>query len=363
MTDVIALARPEIRALQPYQHAAWDPSLERMHANEMPWRATGDESAAGLNRYPEPRPEALIERLAALYGVPAGRILAARGSDEAIDLLVRAFCRAGRDAIAICPPTFGYYAVAARIQGADVHEVPLRAGNFALDVEALVATDEAVKLLFLCSPNNPTGNLLDESGVLEICAALAARALVVVDEAYVEFSGRASLAGRLSEFPNLVVLRTLSKAYALAGARCGALLASAAIVELLSRILPPYALTAPTIEAVMRLTAEPQRRETETRIATILAERARLCTRLAVLPGVRRVLPSDANFLLAEFREPQAAADAARTAGLLVRDFSANPRLPGCLRITLGTPDQNDRLLAALSGARVGPARPRAAAG
>jgi histidinol-phosphate aminotransferase len=346
--DVLQLARPDIVELQPYEHAAWNPALERMHANEMPWRATGDDSAAGLNRYPEPQPRALLERLAQLYDVPAARILAGRGSDEAIDLLVRAFCGAGQDRVVVCLPTFGYYAVAARIQGAAVHEVPLRGEDFALDVEATIEAGRRSKLVFLCSPNNPTGNLFAEDGVLEVCRGLASSALVVLDEAYVEFSGRSSLGARLDEFPNLVVLRTLSKAYALAGARCGALLASESIVALLARILPPYALPASSVEAVLRLTAEPQRRQALARIETLRAEREVLRRRLCALSGVRRVFPSDANFLLVEFAVPNAALAAGCAAGLLVRDLSTNPRLPGCLRLTVGTPAQNQRLLAAL---------------
>ena len=351
MTDVLSLARPDILELQPYQHAAWNPALERMHANEMPWRATGDTSDAGLNRYPEPQPRALLERLARLYDVPTGRILVGRGSDEAIDLLVRAFCRAGQDGIVICPPTFGYYSVAARIQGAAVSEVPLRADDFGIDLPAVSKAGRDAKLIFLCSPNNPTGQLLDEAAILELCAVLAGKALVVVDEAYIEFSARASLATRLADFPNLVVLRTLSKAYALAGARCGALLASEAIVGLLKRILPPYALPASSVEAVLRLTAERQRRQAQARIETLRSERERLRARLLALRGVRRVLPSDANFLLTEFAAPQAALAAGCSAGLLVRDLSTNPRLPGCLRLTVGTPEQNERLLAALEHA------------
>jgi len=351
MNDVLRLARPDIRELQPYQHAAWNPTLERLHANEMPWRAMGDVSDAGLNRYPEPQPRALLERLARLYDVPVDRILAGRGSDEAIDLLVRAFCRAGQDQVVVCPPTFGYYSVAARIQGAAVREAPLRAGDFALDLAAVTEAGHDAKLVFLCSPNNPTGQLLDEVPILELCRVLATKALIVVDEAYIEFSMRASLASRLAEFPNLVVLRTLSKAYALAGARCGALLASEAIVGLLRRILPPYALPASSVEAVLRLTAEPQRRQAQARIDTIRDERERMRARLVALPGVRRILPSDANFLLAEFAAPQAALAAGCAAGLLIRDLSANPRLPGCLRLTVGTPEQNERLLAALEGA------------
>ncbi len=351
MSDVLALARPDILELTPYQHAAWNPSLERMHANEMPWRASGDNSIAGLNRYPEPQPRVLLERLAQLYALPASRILAGRGSDEAIDLLVRAFCRAGQDQVVVCPPTFGFYRVAARIQGAGVIEVPLRAPDFGVDVAAAIAAGRKAKLVFLCSPNNPTGNLLDEEAMLEVCRALASHALVVVDEAYIEFATRTSLASKLAQHPNLVLLRTLSKAYALAGARCGALLASEAIVALLARIIPPYALPASSVEAVMQLTAGPQRAQAAARIATLLEERERMRTRLAALPGVRRVLPSDANFLLVEFAEPQSALAVASDAGLLVRDLTSNPLLPHCLRLTVGTPEQNERLLGALERA------------
>ena len=220
-SSILNLARPDILELQPYRHAAWDPSLERMHANEMPWRASGDNSIAGLNRYPEPQPHALVERMAQLYGVPARLLLVGRGSDEAIDLLVRAFCRAGQDNVVITPPTFGFYKVAARIQGAGVLEVPLLRYGFALDTGQVIAAGLRAKIVFLCSPNNPTGNLLDEVAMLRVCTELAGKALVVVDEAYVEFCDRASLTARLADFPNLVILRTLSKAYALAGARLG----------------------------------------------------------------------------------------------------------------------------------------------
>jgi histidinol-phosphate aminotransferase len=351
VSDVLRLARPEILELQPYQHAAWNPAFERLHANEMPWRATGDDSDAGLNRYPEPQPRALLERLARLYEVPAGQILAGRGSDEAIDLLVRTFCRAGQDQVLVCPPTFGYYAVAARIQGALLREVPLVGPDFTLDAPAVIAAGRSAKLVFLCSPNNPTGRLIGEDAIAAICSALAETSLVVLDEAYIEFSGHRSLVARLSEFPNLVVLRTLSKAYALAGARCGALIASAAIVGLLARVLPPYALPASTVEAVLKLTAEPQRRQARMRIETLRAERETLRARLAELPGALRVFPSDANFVLVEFEAPQAALAAVAAVGLLVRDLSASPGLRGCLRLTVGTPEQNTRLLAALENA------------
>lgn len=348
MNPVLALARPDILELQPYQHARWDPSLERMHANEMPWRAQGDNTQAGLNRYPEPQPHALVGRMAKLYDVPAANCLVGRGSDEAIDLLVRAFCRAGQDSVVITPPTFGFYKVAARIQGASVTEVPLRPGDFSLDLPAVLEAGREAKIVFLCSPNNPTGNLLEESAILAVCRELAGRSIVCVDEAYLEFTDRASLARRLAEFDNLVVLRTLSKAYALAGARLGTLIAGEDVVGLLKRIIPPYAIPASTIEQVLALTEAPQRAMAAARIRTLLDQRERARPRLAGMRCVVRVYPSDANFLLVQFRDARAALDAGREAGLLVRDFSSTPGLANCLRISIGTPEQNERLLAAL---------------
>jgi len=348
MNSVLSLARPDILELQPYQHATWDPSLERMHANEMPWRAQGDNTGAGLNRYPEPQPRALVERMARLYDVPASRVLVGRGSDEAIDLLVRAFCRAGVDSVVTCPPTFGFYKVASRIQGAQVTEVPLVDDGFRLDLARVVEAGRKAKIVFLCSPNNPTGNLLDEGDVIGTCRALAGQALVCLDEAYLEFSGRASLAGRLDELPNLVILRTLSKAYALAGARCGTLIAGEEIVALLRRIIPPYAIPTSTVEDVLRLTEAPQRAISAERIRAVLAERERMRTRLAAMAAVERVFPSDANFLLVRCRDADRFLEAGKAAGLLVRDFSHAPRLEGCLRISVGTPEQNARLLAAV---------------
>jgi histidinol-phosphate aminotransferase len=345
---VLALARPDILELQPYQHAAWDPSLERMHANEMPWRAQGDNTAAGLNRYPEPQPRALVERVARLYGVPAPNVLVGRGSDEAIDLLVRAFCRAGEDRVVITPPTFGFYKVAARIQGAGVTEVPLLRPGFALDTPAVIEAGRRARIVFLCSPNNPTGNLLDEEAILTVCRELAGRAIVCVDEAYLEFTGRASLATRLRDLPNLVVLRTLSKAYALAGARLGTLIAAEAVVSLLKRIIPPYALPSSTVEQVLALTEAPQRAMAADRIRTLLDQREAMRVRLGRMPLVARVFPSDANFLLVEFGDARRALEAGKAAGLLVRDFPGAPGLADCLRISIGTPQQNERLLAAL---------------
>jgi histidinol-phosphate aminotransferase len=349
--DPLALARPDIVALKPYAHAAWDPRLERLHANESPWRVPGDASAAGLNRYPEPQPQALVEALAALYGVQPAQLLVGRGSDEGIDLLTRAFCTAGRDAVIVCPPTFGMYAVAARIQGAAVSSVPLRRdAGYALDLPAIrAALVPQVKLVYLCTPNNPTGNEIAEADVLAVLEACAGRALVVVDEAYGEFCGHAGHARRLAGFPHLVVLRTLSKAHGLAGARVGSLLAQPAIVALLRKIIPPYAMAQPTVEAALQALQPPAQAVARERIVATIAERARLAAALAPLPAVVRVWPSAANFLLVEFRDAGAALRAIMDAGLIVRDFRGTAGLGEALRLTIGTPEQNDRLLRSLA--------------
>lgn len=350
MSWLTDLARPEIRALRAYEHASWEPGLVRLHANESPWRAEGDGTAAGLNRYPEPHPHELMRALAAHYGVPDGWVLAGRGSDEAIDLLVRGYCRAGTDAVLVTPPTFGMYAVTARIQGAAVIEVPLaRARDFAPDFAAIeAAVTEAVRIVFLCSPNNPTGNLLEAAALLALADRLAGRALLVLDEAYVEFANRPSLATAIADHPALVVLRTLSKAHALAGARCGALIAQPELVALLGKVIQPYAVPQPSIEAVLRALEPAALAATRRRIATLVAERERVAAALARLPAVRRVFPSAANFLLVEFADAPRALARTHAAGLLVRDFSGQAALAGTLRITIGEPGQNDRLIASL---------------
>lgn len=351
MSLIEQLARPEILALEPYSHASWDPALERLHANENPWRYPDDRSEAGLNRYPEPHPHVLESRLATLYGVRPEQVLAGRGSDEGIDLLTRAFLRPGRDAALICPPTFGMYAVATRIQGAAVVEVPLRAdAAFALDEPAVFAAlSPAVRLLFLCMPGNPTGAALDPRVLERLLARTAESAIVVIDEAYAEFASAPSFASRLAEFPNLVVLRTLSKAYALAGARIGAVIAAPELIALLRRIVPPYAIATPAAEAALSALAPANLAEAAERIAALRRARGMLAAGLAALPLVSRVWPSEANFLLVESPEPAELMRRARAAGFLLRDFSRGRHTPGCLRITVGSAEQNDRLLTGLA--------------
>lgn len=344
--SVLDLARPEIRALQPYSSARMEASGGQvlLNANESAWAPPGDHELA-CNRYPDPQPAPLIDALARLYGVRASQVLVGRGSDEAIDLLVRAFCRAGQDAIAIQPPTFGMYAVSAHIQGASVITVPL-AADFTLDVDAvLAALTPAVKLVFVCTPNNPTGQLVPLRDVTRLAQALAGRALLVVDEAYIEFSDAPSATALIDQFDNVAVLRTLSKAWALAGARIGTLLANEQVIALLRRIMAPYPLPRPCVAlALQALTASGQD-AARAHIAVVREQRERMDRALAAVPGVREVLPSQANFLAVRFDDASAVYQRLLGAGIVVRDIHRYPQLGDALRITVGLPEENDRVL------------------
>lgn len=344
--SVLELARPEIRALQPYSSARMEASGGRvfLNANESAWAPPGDHDLA-CNRYPDPQPAPLIEALARLYGVQASQILVGRGSDEAIDLLVRAFCRAGQDAIAIPPPTFGMYAVSAQIQHAEVVTVPL-AADFTLDVDAvLAAVTPAVKLVFVCTPNNPTGQRVPLRDVTRLAQALSDRALLVVDEAYIEFSEAPSATSLLQQFDNLAVLRTLSKAWALAGARIGTLVANEAVVALLRRIMAPYPLPRPCVALALEALTDSGKAAAQAHIAVVREQRARMAQALADIPGVRDVLPSEANFLAVRFDDAGSVYRRLLGAGIVVRDIRRYPQLGDALRITIGQPQENDRVL------------------
>ena len=347
MSAIIDLARPEIVSLKAYAHAAWMPSHTRLHANEAPWRPSGDSTLGGLNRYPEPQPRELIERLAALYGVAASRVLATRGADEAIDVLSRIYLRAGKDAILQCVPTFGMYQAAARIQGAEVLEIPLqREANWALDAKGLLqAWRPSVKLVYLCSPNNPTANLLGLPALEQVCASLAGKAIVVIDEAYIEWSRSDSITPLLERYPTMAVLRTLSKAHALAGARLGALLAAPELIQLARRVIPPYAIAQPAIEAALAALEPRQLAASRQRIEELLEEREYLRAGLDRSPLVAKVWPSDANFLLIDCHDAERFMKDSMAGGLIVRDLRAYPSLPRALRVSIGTRAQNDALL------------------
>lgn len=346
--SIADLARPEIAQLQPYVTAAQRAGTIRLNANEAavsPLVADGE-----FNRYPEIRPDALQRRLAALYGVATDNVLATRGSSEAIDLLLRTFCRAYTDNIVVTPPTFSMYRVYADMQGISLRNVPAN-DDFTLDPAVIDAGCDAYsKLVFLCSPNNPTGGIVPRADVLALARAREGKSLVVVDEAYVEFSQLPSLAADVAEHPNLVVLRTLSKAYGLAAARCGAAIAAPETIELLARMLPPYAFSTPTTECLLQALSADALTQVDAFIAATLRERQRLEARLAVLDSVRRIWPSHANFLLVQFSDLAHVQELVSNANILIRLFDGYPMLQNCARITVGTREENDLLLAALAG-------------
>lgn len=347
--SVLDLARPEIRALQPYSSARMEAGEGQvfLNANESAWAPAGDDGM-GCNRYPEPQPAQLISTLAALYGVRQEQVLVGRGSDEAIDLLVRAFCRAGQDAILIQPPTFGMYSVCARIQNAAVIEVAL-ADDFSLDVDAVLeAVTPAVKLIFVCTPNNPSGQCVPRESIERLLQQLDGRALLVVDEAYIEFAWQRSVSDLIDRYEHLAVLRTLSKAWALAGARIGSLLANPEVIALLRRIMPPYPLPLPCVAAAMAAFSEEGQATAREHMATVRSEHERMRGCLAALPMVRKVLPSQANFLAVRFDDAGAIYRKLLDAGIVVRDIRRYPKLGDALRITIGMPEENDRMLAVL---------------
>jgi len=327
-----------------------------LNANESPWPNTADGGAL-LHRYPDPQPAALRSALAALYGCRPAQVLAGRGSDEVIDLLVRAVCRPGADAVLVTPPTFGMYAVSARLHGTRVVEVPLidAADGWQVDFAAVgvAAGSQPVKLVFLCSPGNPSGTLLPLVDIATLARSLQGRALVVVDEAYIEYAGSESAVSLLATLRNVVVLRTLSKAHALAAARIGAVIADAGLIALLQRCQAPYPLATPCVDLACGALDASARRATDSRVAEVLGERAILARGLASAAGVRRVYPSHGNFLLARFDDAQETFDRLISAGVVVRDMRQAPGLDDALRITIGTPEQNVAVLQAIAGAGV----------
>ncbi len=350
--SILDLARPELLALAPYSSARMEAARATvmLNANESPWSPPGDEGRA-LNRYPDPQPLQLIERLAQVYEVSPRQVLVGRGSDEAIDLLVRGFCRPGCDALANCPPTFGMYSVCAGIQGAQVLAIPLTV-DFGVDVDAVLnAVTPTTKLLVLCTPNNPTGGTVRLVDIERLASALTGRCLVVVDEAYIEFSDAVSASTLLAAYENLAVLRTLSKAWALAGVRIGALLADPKIVDFLWRIMPPYPLPTPSIVAALAALDDDGQELMRRRVVITRSERARIAEALLQISNVRCVLRSQANFLAVQFDDAAAVYRKLLARGIVVRNLSAYPRLEGFLRVSIGTPQENTQFLHAL-GAR-----------
>ena len=339
--DLEKIVRPHILKVKPYSSARDEFSGEAevyLDANE---NAFGSATKAINNRYPDPLQWKAKEKIALLKKVSKEQIFLGNGSDEPIDLIVRAFCTPGKDEIIQFPPTYGMYQVSADINDVKVVSIPLTA-DFQLDITSVQsAINECTKVIFICSPNNPSGNSIDVHSIEKILRSF--NGLVVIDEAYIDFSAQPSFIQWLSEFSNLVVLQTFSKAWGLANLRVGMAFSSIPIISILNRIKPPYNIGGQTQNTL--LTAIDNFHETEGMIEQILLERERLIPELEKSPGVIRVYPSDSNFLLVRTTNASQIYHALVSNGIIVRDRSKVHGCEGCLRITIGTREENQRLL------------------
>lgn len=353
MSTINTLLREDLRAFAGYQSArstalAGDVWL---NANESAWANAAD-IGAQLRRYPQPQPPALRDALAQLYAVAPEQVLIGRGSDEAIDLLVRAFCAPGQGRVVIAAPVFGMYAVCAKLHGAQVIDVPLHDSDTGLSADLGAIGDAALAqhatLVFLCSPGNPSGELLPLDAIADLAGRLRGRCMVVVDEAYLDYVDAPSATQLLPMLDNIAVLRTLSKAHALAGARVGCVLGSRVLIEALRRCQAPYPVPQPVAVEALAGLAPQVLALTRSRVEVVREARARLQAGLTRLSCVQRVYASAGNFLLVRFVDADAAFTALLSAGVVVRDMRAMPQLQNALRITVGTQDECRRVLAAL---------------
>ena len=308
-----------------------------LDANENPWNEP-------FNRYPDPLQRLLKERIAQVKRVDAASIFLGNGSDEAIDLVVRAFCEPAQDNLVTIAPSYGMYEVAAETNNVDCRKVPLD-DRFDLDVEALLAaTDAHTKVIYLCSPNNPSGNILRREAIREVLRRFDG--LVVVDEAYIDFSSEPTFLQELPQWPNLIVLQTFSKAWGAAAIRLGMAFADPQLIAVLNKIKYPYNISLLVQEKAMELLDGEQ--EMRRQVEVILAERARLAQALAQAPFGFTVYPSEANFLLVRVGDADGLYAALVRRGIIVRNRNRVQKCQGCLRITIGLPAENDLLLEAI---------------
>jgi histidinol-phosphate aminotransferase len=340
VNPIAALARKTVLEMKPYSSAR---SLVNegevfLDANEWAWSPHG--------RYPEPQPQKLCKALATLYYVDLKNLLVSRGSDEAIDCLVRAFCEPHQDAIIYCPPTFAIYEHVARLQAIETVPVALNRHDWSVDVEGIKKSLSVnTKIVFLCSPNNPTGRILPLTELEQILKMTNEKCLVVVDEAYIEFSEAASATSLLASYDHLVVLRTLSKYWSAAGLRLGATLAHGEVIAQMRKVLAPYPIPAP----VATLVLDHLRTLTPPPLAVLQKERKSVIDFLQERTVVRKVWPSDANFVLVEVHDPKQFVDALRGRGVIVRDRSSE--IPFAVRVTIGLEEENVRFKAAVLAA------------
>jgi len=335
--DINNLLRKNIQALKPYSSARDEYTGEAMvflDANENPFNAP-------YNRYPDPLQRAVKEKIAKIKAVPAENIFLGNGSDEPIDLLIRAFCEPGTDNIVSMDPTYGMYQVAADISNVELRKVSLTS-EYELDETALLAAcDQNTKLIFLCSPNNPTGNSLNREKIEKVIRDF--KGLVVIDEAYIDFAPGKSFLPALDEFPNLVILQTFSKAWGMAGIRLGMAFASAEIISILNKIKYPYNLNILTQQKALELLD--QDKQVEEWVEILLKERTQMAEQLKEFPFVMKIYPSDANFLLVKMHDSKGIYDYLVEEGIIVRDRSKVHLCEGSLRITIGSETENKILL------------------
>jgi len=338
--DIQALVRKNILNMKPYSSARdeFKGTAEIfLDANENPYPSP-------YNRYPDPLQWRVKEKLAALKGVKPEQIFLGNGSDEGIDLIIRAFCEPNQDSILITDPTYGMYSVCAEVNAVNVQQV-LLTPDFDLDLDAFPKTfDATTKVLFLCSPNNPTGNLLSTAKIVEVLKRFYG--IVVIDEAYIDFATGKSFVQELAHYPNLVVLQTFSKAWGLAGLRLGMCFASEAIIRVLNKIKYPYNVNIRTQELALDALENVQQKEAW--VKEVVKQRDVMAKALRQLSLVEHVYPSDANFLLAKVKDAHGTYEYLMNQGIIVRDRSRVALCYNCLRITIGTPEENQRLLAAL---------------
>ena len=335
------LVRPNILGLEPYSTARDDCRSGRpeifLDANENPYNN-------GVNRYPDPHQKALKAKIAGIKGIDTGQLFLGNGSDEAIDLVYRVFCVPGKSNAVSIAPSYGMYEVAAAMNDVEFRKVRLK-GDFSMDPEAMLsAADQKTRLMFICSPNNPTGNSFPEEQIKDILERFGG--MVVLDEAYIDFSVRPSLTSLVKRYPNLIVLQTLSKAWGMAGLRIGLAIADPAVIALMSKVKYPYNINVLAQKmALMKLDEAAK----DKAVAEIVGQRFRLEKELAKCPEVKGIYSSDANFLLVRFENPDEVYERLLAGGVIVRNRSKVSGCEGCLRITVGTPVENDRLLRLLS--------------
>ncbi len=347
--SIVSLVRPEIQALRAYDAAEQLDDTIRLNANESPQISSIGNFRRPLNRYPEVRPQRLQAALAGRFGCSSDQILVTRGSSEAIDLIIRTFCRSGEDHILTPTPAFSMYRHYAIIQGAGVVEVQtLAERDFAIDVDVLLAACGAhTKVIFVCSPNNPTGTPLPRADLLRLLDQRRSQSAVVVDEAYIEFGDEQSVIELLNSYPNLLVLRTLSKALGFAGVRCGAVAGAQEIIALLSAIQAPYALATPVVECVEDALDDDQLIIAANAVKQVIAERSRLMSAISNYDFVSKVWPSEANFFLIRVDDAVAMMNHCKAHKVLLRHFGGE--LADCIRITVGSQSDNDTLLSVLN--------------